>query len=70
MPGAPGAPGVCLEVLLLTVLMWVAIWGCIDVLVRRLQLTEDAELALYLLLGAAALGCVAAWDGVDACALL
>lgn len=67
---APRAPAACLEVMVLTVCVWISLWGSIDVLVRRLQLKDDAELALYLTLGLAALVCVWLWDGVDACALL
>lgn len=69
-PPRPQAPLFCFEVLVLTVLTWISIWGTLDVIIRRLKLQDDQELLVYLLLGATALICVWLWSGVDSCALL
>lgn len=66
----PQTPFVCLEVMVITVIVWISLWGIVDVLIRRCNLNDDHELVVYLLLGACALIYVWLWNGVDTCALL
>ena len=56
--------------MVITVIVWISLWGIVDVLIRRCNLNDDHELVVYLLLGACALIYVWLWNGVDTCALL
>lgn len=59
----------CLELLLLTVFLWVAIFGVVDLLMQKL-FSDEHSLAFYTGLGVAVSLCVWAWHGVSACSLM
>ena len=62
-------PVLCFEVLLATVLLWVAIFGLFDLLVEWID-NKGRRGALYLLLGLGVLGFLATHKSVSVCALM
>lgn len=67
MAGPPEA--VCLELLFITVFLWAAIWGLLDLAAQRLE-SDGHRAAFYAGLFAAAALLVAATPGVNACRVL
>lgn len=59
----------CLELLVLTILLWIAIWGAFDALIQRWDL-EDYQLPICALLGAAVVAYVYANNGLSVCELM
>ena len=60
---------VCLETLLLTIVLWVAVFGTIDELVQGLQ-NREQRLGLYAAIGLSGVALVSASDEFSFCALL
>lgn len=58
----------CLEVLLMTILLWVAIFGIVDELVGQIP-EVGGRLAAYLAVGLIAVGFVAGMSDVTWCSL-
>ena len=59
----------CFEVLLATVLLWVAIFGLFDLLVEWMD-NKSRRGALYMLLALCVLGFLAMHNSVSVCALM
>lgn len=59
----------CLETLLLTIVLWVAVFGTIDELVQGLQ-NREQRLGLYAAIGLSGVALVSASDEFSFCALL
>lgn len=66
---APAREAVCLETLMLTVLLWAGIWGTLEACIDRAGLREK-DVAVYLLVCAAALMGVYWSADIDACNVL
>lgn len=60
---------VCLEVLLITILMWASIWGVIDMLVDRIQDTKN-KLVFYAMLFLFAVILIGITPGLTTCRVL
>jgi hypothetical protein len=59
----------CLELLVLTILLWIAIWGAFDALLERWGLA-DYQLHVCAALGAAVVAYVYANNGLSVCELM
>lgn len=60
---------VCLETLMLTILLWASLWGVVESCIDRSGLRET-DVAVYLLIAAAALAGVYWSDTINACSVL
>lgn len=69
MPVPVAGNTMCLETLLLTILLWVAVFGTIDELVQRVE-NRDSRLAMYAAMGLSGVVLVSASDEFSFCALL
>ena len=59
----------CLETLLLTIMLWVAVFGTVDELVQRVN-NGDQRLALYAAMGLSGVVLISASDDFSFCSLL
>jgi hypothetical protein len=60
---------VCLELLVVTILAWAGLWGCVDELIRQIE-SVYKRVTLYLLLCIVPLLVVTLQNHVSVCSLL